>query len=267
MKSLALALALTACTADTFTGADGSLEDGGSGDAIAEGGSGDASGCAPGGFTCPANGSCNAFDDASPTLAPFTNFSTNGGGQSFETDQAVTCPRGLVAMVPQAAAGSPVRGGIGLTNNLLTPSLTAHARVELDILLPKSPTGPSFFVYLYAGSDFSQGIGFEFQNGSWLLKNHVTNDEVTLQPPPRTGTWNHVALDVIFSTSGNVARSEVDYLDPTGTKQVAPLQGKATLPGGTATVSQITFVAGVGTTGLTSGPMTVYLDDVAFSPF
>lgn len=266
MKCLALALVLTGCTADTFTGPDGSPGDGGSGDAIVEAGGGDGSSCTPGGISCPTNGSCNAFDDGSAVLKPFSDLSQNGGSQSFETEQAVTCPRGVVATVPQSSAGTPVRGAIGMTNLLLTPVPTGHARIELDILLPKPPTGPSFFLYLYAGTDFSQGLGFEFQNGNWLLRNHITNDEVTLQPLPRTGAWNHVALDVTFSTSGNVGKSELDYVDESGTKQVATLQ-KETLSGGTTTYSQITFVAGVGTSGLTNGSMSVFLDDVVFSPF
>ena len=258
MKRLALALVLAGCSADTFVGADGAV----AGDA---GGGGDAredAGCTTG-AACPPNALCSAFDDAQETLGPFVNISQNGGNVTFETDQVFTCPRALAAFSPMSPSTTTLpRGAIGATKSI-TAVVTAHARAELDVIFPKVLTGAASFLFMYANSDVNNGLGVVY-TGSWLVHDGVTNDDVNIDP--KTGEWNHVAFDVTFAQADNVGVISFTYTDSGGNVQTAKLS-KSTLGGGVPTVSSLNFGVGVLPFGTTSGPMTMYIDDIVFSPF
>jgi len=260
MKCLALLLGFTlACSTDTFTGPDGATADGGS-----DGLSGDSGGSCETPASCPPNAQCSTFDGTDKSIAPFSNISQNGGNVTFESDVVVTCPQALVAFSAASTATNPSLGGIGSTGQLNIPSAVAHARVELDVILPKNPTGSAAFLFMYPNTDAMHGVGLVWSGGTWLVHNAVTNDDNTISP--RTDAWNHIALDVKFSASGGTGMIELDYIDANGKPQTSTMP-HTTLSGTVPTVSSITFGAGVIPTGGTSGPMTMHIDDVVFEPF
>ena len=262
MKSLVLALVLVGCSTDTFTGPDGSTDDGGGGDATNEStGPGDGA-CTPVGTACPANALCNSFDDTQETLAPFVNISQNGGNATFVNDYVVTCPHALLAFAPASGGtGTLPRGGIGGSATLNVPSAVAHARLELDATFPKNPSGPATFLFMYADGDSTNAVGVVWNGSDWVLHDSVTNDDASMSP--RADVWNHVVLDVTFSESGGTGGASFTYTDTNGQTQVAKL-AKSTLA--TTIVSSVTFGAGVAPLGGTSGPMIMHMDDVVFSP-
>jgi hypothetical protein len=260
MKWLVLAVVLGGCSTDTFAVPDGSTADGGGSDASSEASGSDAT-CATG-STCPSGAQCNSFDDLQETLSPFLNISQNGGTVTFEGDVVVTCPHALAAFSPPASgSGSPTRGAIGGTAALNVPNAIAHARIELDVIFPKVPSGSVSFLFVYPNTDATNGIGVVWSGGSWFVHDAVTNDDAPVSP--RTDTWNHVALDVTFSESNQTNNVQFFYTDTNGQPQVAKLS-KSTLASA-ALVSNITFGVGVMPIGTTSGPMLMHLDDVVFS--
>ncbi len=260
MKCLALLLGLlAACSTDTFTGPDGAFDD-----ARTEGSTGDSGPTCQVAPACPAKAQCSGFDDANQSLGTFVNISQNGGNVTFVSDLVVTCPYALAAFCPASASTSNApRGAIGATAQI-TAVVTTHARLELDVIFPKTLTGAATFLFMYPNTDVNDGVGVIY-TGSWLLHDGVTNDDVSLEP--KTGEWNHVALDVTFAQSDNIGALAFTYTDKNGQLQTAKLS-KSTLDAGVVpTVSAINFGAGVLPFGTTSGPMVMHIDDVIFSPF
>jgi hypothetical protein len=264
MKWLAFAWVLTGCTADTFTGADGAAPtDGSSGDVVvvADVGTLDAS-CTPTSIACAANAQCNSFDDGPTSLPPWSDISEYGGQVSFESDQAVTCPDGLVANVPVATANQPPRAAIAGSAQI-TGIATAHASLELDVIFPKAPTGGATFLFMYPNTDSQNGIGIVWSNG-WYVRDSLTDDQIQIDP--RTDAWNHVKLDILFAQSGGTGVIEFDYTDSNGTLQ-KPKLSKSTLGGAIPAITAITFGIGITPFGATTAPMKLFIDDVVFSPF
>jgi hypothetical protein len=259
MKWLVL-VALAACSTDTFVGPDGSVGDSGPDDVRSnEGGSVDASPCNPTPLTCTPNQVCNTFDQSQPTLAPFGDASQNGGAVTFTSDQFMTCPHAVAAMAPQTTGQA--RGAFGASAAITGVAVT-HARVELDVLLPKNVTGSTAFVFLYANSDTSHGVGLVNQGGNWFVLDTTSGQNQGIDP--RVGAWNHVALDVTFSESSNLGKVELDYIDSSGKPQIESF-GSQTLVG--TTIQSVAFIAGVVPYGTTTAPTTAYFDDVVWSPF
>jgi hypothetical protein len=264
MKWLAFALVLTGCTADTFTGLDGATptDGGGAGDAPNEAGvddGGDAS-CTPTPVACNAGSSCSSFDDQQTT--PFSDLSQSPGKIAFTSNPAKTCPYSLVVTMPAVGTAAQARAGIGYEAQVAPfPTMTAH--VEMDIILPSTVTGPSTFVGLFANGASTSGIGFESTGSKWIIHNHVTDASAAVSP--RTGVWNHVAIDVTFSAVNSLGAVKLTYDDASGSPATASLPTDSTLPGGTATVSSVSFSAGIFPVS-TSAPMTCWIDDVVFTP-
>jgi hypothetical protein len=262
MKRLAFALiGLASCSTDTFSGGGDSGTDGAV-DAQNDGGTtGDGSSCAtpP---ACSAVEECNAFDDTQQSsYAPFSDVSQSPGTLAFSTDQFVSCPRSVVATLASGVNGA--RAALGASKTI-TDAVSAHARIELDVLLPKNVTGGSTFLVLYANGDAAgSAVSLESAGGQWYVRLRATNGQKSITP--RVGAWNHVALDVTFSASTSLGKATFEYVDANGTKQTAPLQDR-TLPGGTATITQVAFSAGIVPFTSISAEMMTFMDDVVFTP-
>jgi hypothetical protein len=258
MKRLAFALlGLASCSTDTFSGGDDSGTDG-QADVRADGVTGGDASCTSG-SSCGSSSQCNAFDDLqASSLAPFFDISQPSGSLGYSKDQFVSCPRSLAATL----AGSNVSGARAALNGFKQITVGTHARIELDMMLPKNVTGGSTFLVLYANSDASgSGVALEW-NGQWVVRIRAS-----ATPPtpinPHTDVWNHVVLDVTFSAT--LGKVEIDYNDPNDQKQVVELQGN-TLPTTGATIAQFAFNAGIVPFASISSGMTTYLDNVVFTP-
>ena len=259
----AAAWVLTACSTDTFTGADADVDGGVTQDAASSDGSRSDAGCTPTPIVCPANALCSSFDDSQDnTFNPFANISLNGGSVTYETDKVVSCPRGILAS--SSSNATQPRGAIGASAKV-TQVASAHARIETDVFLPDNVEGDVVFVALGANADSTTAVSFAWSSGNWVVVDGVTGDVANVQP--RVGDWNHVALDVTFSSAAtNLGKIELDYEDTNGHVQKASMQ-KATLPTGSATVSSVAFSLGVMPTGTAAGTTNAYYDNVQFSPF
>jgi hypothetical protein len=262
MKRLAFALmALAGCSTDTFTGGGDSATDGPTTDARDDGGTtGEGGSCATS-PVCSSVEQCNAFDTPE-AYPPFFDLSQAPGALAFSTDQSVSCPRSVAATISASGvngARAALSGSKAITN-----AVGAHARIEMDVLLPKTVTGGSTFLVLYANKDAAgSGVALESSNGQWNMRVRATNAQKSVNP--RVGAWNHVALDVTFSAANNLGQATFEYTDASGSKQSTSITD-STLPGGTATFSELAFTAGIVPFATLSAPMTTYMDDVVFTP-
>ena len=264
MKRLAFALlGLASCSNDTFTGGDDSGTDSPVDAQPAEGGSGEGGSCAspP---VCSSFEQCNAFDDTQQSsYVPFFDLSVAPGSIGFSTDQFVSCPRS-VASTMGAGSAAGARAALGGSKTITTSPLSAHGRIEMDVMLPATVTGGATFLALYANNDaMTSGVALEWAGGQWYMRVRATNNQQNITP--RVGVWNHVAIDVTFSASSSIGKASLEYVDGSGKKQIATLQD-STLPGGTTVISRFDFTAGIVPFNTVSAEMKSFMDDVVFTP-
>ena len=208
MRYLAwLAVALAACSADTFVAGDG----GGGGDAGVdsapplEGGSADA--CSPSPPLCAQTMTCVNFDQGS--ISPFQDKSQAPGAIHLIQDQFRSCPTSLESDLPFTGA-TPGRG----VANFDMPGLSlSNPEVVLDlwVMLPTQPDGAFSAFALYAGDS---SVGLHYANGKWLLHVDASNQDQGITPG--TGQWNHMRLDVVFSTDTGIGKATLNYDDVNG---------------------------------------------------
>lgn len=264
------ALLPMACSPDTFdsdAGVDGSSDDGQVGDgAGGDATSGDA-GCNANDSFCSAvntpHGFCADFDlDLENTLPSPWNDYTNAGYIRVVSNEWLSCPHALGAMLPLQDGGvSPdggwraaaARGAINALNALTSATL------ELDAYLPSDDhTFLTFFALVAAtstGNTFAIGLSHHAQG--WYLDSSSTDPfvSVALPTPPPANAWSHMKLDVPYNdTTGTVSLSYVDASNDTIVVTSPPIQ--------TVGVLGVSASVGLQSPGVTENAFTAYYDNV-----
>ena len=206
MRRLALGIAfLLACSTDTFVGPDGGSadaappDDAGHADASGEAGVADA--CA--GFVCTA-GLCASFDQS--LELPFADNSTGGGATAITTDHAVSCPAALEADLPQTGASFARAAASAMAP--ASTGTTAHVVVDAYVWLPANANGAFAAMAIRSGASDQVQITHDTSN-SWHL--HVGASDRDAPITPVEGAWNHMILDVTFSSDTGVGQASLTY--------------------------------------------------------
>lgn len=265
MRYLAwLAVALMACSADTFTSPDSSTGDGGGGDG--GGGGPDAVGpdavsvdaCASP-QTCPANGKCATFD--SNGYGDFKDTSSALGSVEITSDHSVSCPNSLRATLQPVGAGTGA-AQVSAALTLLSPNTMAHAKMEADVWLPPVIGSEMAFVALAANGDPANAIFLESQtDGTWHFIVRASGRDHAIAP--RTGTWNHISLDAVLSQSNSIGQATIGYDDSSGQPRSDTIND-TTIGGTTSTISNVLGQAGISGFGNDS-TLTAWFDDLQLS--
>jgi hypothetical protein len=245
-----------ACSTDTFVAPD-SGSDSGSTEGGVEAGGPDA--CAVP-QACLPNQICLDFDH-SASYSPFVDASKNGGKVEISSDQFVTCPHSMLSTVPIATATTPPSAAVAGVIPIQQLA-TAHGHLEADVYLPEKTPGAAGYLTIAANADLNTVVMLGVsQGGDWALYVQATTNAVTIQP--RVGAWNHVVLDVTYSSSGGTGKATLQYTDTTGTTKTAQISD-STLPGGTNVVTSVAAGVGIQPTGASTDSVSAYYDDVAF---
>lgn len=255
MRYLALlAVALVACSADSFVsgdggGADAAVDAPGTGD----GGSGGGDACVAVPMSCPQNSECANFDQGSGNYGPFKDASQQGQIQ-ITTSQYHSCPSSLEADLP-ASGATPARAAANFDSNGLSV-LNPHATLDAWVMLPTSVSGTFSALTLYAGDSRVQVTS---SNGNWLLHVDASNQDQGIKP--WTGHWNHMRLDVIFSSDGGTGMATLSYDGDNGVPAAPAIINDKTWAG-SSTNLVADLGADVGLAGFAQQAVTAYYDDV-----
>jgi hypothetical protein len=251
-----LMVVLAACTADTFTGPD-------AGDAGGAESGPDGAACTPTPMACVPNGRCATFDDG--TLGPFAPLTTAEGSVAPGPDEFVTCPNSLVATLGVvSSSGGAARAAADTTVQLTNNPSVVHVTLEADVWLPDSPAGPAVFLSVGAAGSAQSTVFVQYAGspGQWTLGVQASGQSESISP--RTGTWNHMTLDVIFSNDTGIGQASLSYVSKGGDALTTPAIQDRTVDSGGA-IPTVGADLGIVTFSATTASMTAYYDDVVFS--
>jgi hypothetical protein len=244
---------------DVTQGQDGQGADTSVGDTGADGSDGAACPGYCSGLTTK-NLFCSDFDgEVAPTDWTAT-VATGSGAVIVAAGKDVSCPNGLHASVPQAAASSAA-GPIALVSKDVA-SGGGHVILDADVYLPSNDT-KSYVGFLGVRPTAEQQTGaFVTHHGDafWFVSSAGNGGmNIAINPAPLTGAWNHMTLDVHFG-QGNAGSISLTYTGADNATHTTTGTGTTA----NASVTGVTVEAGMFVAGFTGSEAAfdAYYDNV-----
>jgi hypothetical protein len=154
----------------------------------------------------PTPGSCNDFDESSSIPSDLTVVANDGGSVTISETEAVSCTNSLSAELPMI--GSPsTSAAVAFAEGPFTAS-SSTITLDLDVYLPDDTMSYVTFFALKLGDGLPLGLQHH-GDAFWFLGNSSqapeTSINVGLTTPPLVGAWNHMTLEVVYSTTAGSA--------------------------------------------------------------